>query len=150
MAVPSRSWEFYALARDILGAATIFRIFGVEKSQVSRWCHNPEFGGDTARTPTDRLRLLLERMADAGQVDAARAELSGMAQALGCRLVCDDADPDGATVEAECLDDYPVLTAMHAAIRAGEHPDRVDSLAIRAQAEIAETATLHRRTWGKP
>jgi len=137
--IPLKTWQFFLGCRRILGDAFMQELFKRGIRQVQRWSADPDFA-EVDRNPLDHYETMLRRLMEIGREDVARAAVSRQAFIVGCELgLLEPAEPDRETVEAECLDDYPVLTAFHQAIRDGESQDRVRQLWQAAKHELDQT-----------
>lgn len=144
--IPTSSWEFFSLSRDVLGTGAFWRIFGVEKSQVSRWSVNPGAAGDTQRNPEDRLLELYARMVDAGEVEACRARVAVFAKAVGLELADPDAScqPEGKPVHEELMDIHPAVVEHAQAIRRGDSDQAVDAWEREAIRQIKQASRAYK------
>lgn len=144
--VPTTAWEFYGLSRDVLGASGLHRLYGVEKSQVSRWCCNPDFTADTQRNPIDRLRMHFAVMAGQGHAGAVVAMLRELAEPLaGCLELRQRDEPQHACIRDELLDIPPAVAAHAQAIRMGWPLRGVEELQDHALREIRQATEAYRR-----
>jgi len=141
------SWEIMLLSREKVGATELQKIFSRGQTQINRYCMSP-LCGDAQRNPIDRLRLLFEKLVDAGELELVRSSLNILAETIDCR-VSDRAapSPDKDTVEEECLDDYPEKTEMDRLIARREHPRVVLRQAERVKQEVDETIVSYLRLW---
>jgi len=143
---PLKSWQFFHAARKILGDAFLIKLYSRGKRQIYRWAADPDFTTDHERNPIDRLRVLLSRLCEVGREDVALSGVSMLAEVVGCELKkIEGAEPDGESLEAECLDDYPALTSFHNAIREGDPPEVVRHLWQEAKKELDETWERYRQ-----
>lgn len=147
--IPSTTWEFMALARDVIGLPAFHRIFGVEKSQVSRWAVNPDFSADSQRNPLDRLRMLFERMVEAGESAAVVSMISELARPLGGPVeVCAPVIPERETVQEELLDIHPACTEHSQSIREDRGIRAVEHWEAMSIKEIREATEKYRQEIG--
>ena len=144
--VPTSSWEFFSLSRDVLGTGVFWRIFGVEKSQVSRWSVNPSAAGDTQRNPEDRLLELYHRMVEAGEIEACRARVAVFAQAVGLELSDPDAScqPEGKPLADEIMDIHPAVVEHAQAIRREDPEQAVDAWEREAIRQIKQATRAYK------
>lgn len=144
--IPTTSWEFFSLSRDVLGTGVFWRIFGVEKSQVSRWSVNPGAAGDTQRNPIDRLAELLRRMVEAGEIEACRAQVAELARAVGLELASPDlaCRPEGKSLSDEIMDIHPAVVEHAQAIRRGDSQQAVDAWEREAIRQIKQASNAYR------
>lgn len=137
---PLKTWQFYKAYRKILGDTTLQKIFNRGVRQLQRWSADPDYVADSEKNPLDAHRIVLERLTEIGRDDIARGTVSFLADVIGCEVVCrESCSPDKNTVEAECLDDYPPLTAFHEAISRGASADELRHYWQEAKLEIDET-----------
>lgn len=99
-------------------------------------------------SPGSKAKLGFEDAARIMQHTGDHTALSILAYALGYSLAPLGAvTPDRATVEAECLDDYPSLQAAHALIQSGEHPVAVEQKFEEHFGECRQTLEAHKQAW---
>ncbi|WP_147822358.1 hypothetical protein [Salidesulfovibrio onnuriiensis] len=145
----SESWEMMLYCKEVLGATQLQKIFSRGHTQINRYCMNPKFE-DSQRNPLDRLREMLGLMADKGENELVRTALNHLAAPHGCRLrEKAQAVPDKATIEEECLDDFPELVELDRLINLRKHPDVVRRQAEQVFREIEETLVLYEELWNK-
>lgn len=143
---PVEAWEIMRRIKTALGYGEMQRLLGVGRGQVDRYCRNPEVTEDSERCPLRRLHALFAEAVDAGAADEVRAGCNMLAEVLGCRLAPMDApEPDGDDVQAECLDDYPALVALHQAVRGREPLAVVRARADEVRGEVAQTVEMYAR-----
>lgn len=144
--IPTTSWEFFSLSRDVLGTGVFWRIFGVEKSQVSRWAVNPGGAGDTQRNPIDRLADLFHRMVEAGEAEACRAQVAQLARAVGLELATPDAScrPEGKPLAEEIMDIHPAIVEHAQAMRRGDSVQAVEAWEREAIRQIKQATNSYR------
>ncbi len=146
---PTHSWEIMLFTRDAIGTTEMQKIFSRAHGQINRYCMCPDYD-DAQRNPIDRLRLLFDKLAESGTEgqELIRAALNYLAEPIECR-VQDMAMPipDKATIEEECLDDFPELVEMDNLINHREHPRVVSRQAEKAKGEIDETLVRYVEHW---
>lgn len=143
---PVEAWEIMRRIKASLGYGEMQRLLGVGRGQVDRYCRNPEVTEDSERCPLRRLHALFAEAVNAGAAEEVRAGVNMLAEVLGCRLVPMDApEPDRETVQAECLDDYPALVALHHAVQAREPLAVVRQRADDVRQEVAQTVEMYAR-----
>jgi len=144
--IPISSWEFFSLSRDILGSGAFWRIFGVEKSQVSRWAVNPHAAGDSQRNPLDRLGDLFHKMVEAGETEACRTQIAELAKIVGMELATPDADcqPEGKPIQDELLDIPPAIVEHCQSIRRRDPIQTVESCERAAIREIRQATAAYK------
>ena len=141
------SWEIMLLSRDKIGATELQKIFSRGQTQINRYCMSP-LCGDAQRNPLDRLRLMFEKLVEAGEEELVRSSLNILAESIDCRVKARSAPiPDKDTVEEECLDDFPELTELDRLIGRREHPRIVQRQAERVKQEVDETMVSYRKLW---
>lgn len=144
---PVESWEIMLRCRDTVGATQMQKIFSRGQTQINRYCMSPLYG-DAQRNPIDRLGLLFEQLVEAGEQETVRAALNILAEPIGCRVQPTETPvPDKATVEEECLDDYPELTELDRLIGRREHPRIVLRQAEQVKQEVDETLVRYVELW---
>lgn len=145
-AIPTSTWEFFGLARDVLGTGSFWRIFGVEKSQVSRWAVNPDAAADHQRNPLDRLAQLFRLMADSGEREAVVARVADLARIVGMELVEPEQTcrPEHPTIEQELLDVHPACVEHAQAIRRDDGDQAVEAWEREAIRQIKQATAAYR------
>ena len=137
---PLLSWQFFHACRKVLGDSCIQKIYKRSLRQIYRWSADPTYADQVERNPIDRLKLILEKLCEVGREDIATAGVNMLAEVVGCELrKIDRVEPDQESIEDECLDDYPALTAFHTAIREGEPREVVRHHWQKAKQELDET-----------
>jgi hypothetical protein len=81
------SWRIYHLAKNVLPAGFLQKLYTRSSRLIDLWAANPRFCGETARNPLDRCRALLQELAHTGYEDYAIATLDWMAAPLGRKTV---------------------------------------------------------------
>lgn len=144
--IPTTSWEFMALSRDILGQPAMFRIYGIEHSALGRMCLNPEEKDDARRNPIDRMILHFARMVRAGEVEACRAQVALFAHEVGLELADPDAScqPEGKPVHEELMDVHPAVVEHAQAIRRGDSDQAVDAWEREAIRQIKQASRAYK------
>ena len=141
------SWEIMLLCRERIGATELQKIFSRGQTQINRYCLSP-LSGDAQRNPLDRLRLMFEKLVDAGEAELVRSSLNILAECIDSRVQpVAKLKPDKNTVEEECLDDYPELTELDRLIGRREHPRIVLRQAERVKQEVDETMVSYQGLW---
>lgn len=137
-------WEMFAEAKKCLGISALASIFKVGHNQLYKSMRNPDYTENYARTPFQRIRMMLHDIEKAGGQELAHAILNYMAEPLGMRCTpITKADPDREDMSGECLDDYPPLADLHTAIDSGADLREVHELAAIVKNEIDQTVTLY-------
>lgn len=114
---PAESWELMGIIRDCIGQTRLHNIFSRSHGHMRKWMCRPE-NPEHERNPLDRMRLLLASAHESGGEVAARMAVAYLLEPLGLQAVpVESAEPDGDSVEAEALDDYPTLVRAHEAVR---------------------------------
>lgn len=145
----SQSWEMMLYCKEVLGTTALQKIFSRGHTQINRYCMNPKFE-DSQKNPLDRVRTLLEMMAEQGERELVRTALNHLATPHGCRVQeMTDVTPDKQTIEEECLDDFPELVELDRLINLRKHPDVVRRQAEQVIREIEETCVIYERLWDK-
>lgn len=140
-------WELMNTAKKLIGLTGLELIFKIGHGQIYKFCRNPRYSSDSAHTPLERVRMLVADVADQGEdgTELARAMVDFMAEPLGMHLTHNAAaTPDKPTLAEECLDDLPVLAALHTAIRAGHDPREVEALLEEAKEELAQSVAKYK------
>ena len=146
---PLTTRRFFQATLNLLGMPYLQKLYKRSTSEIYRWAADPRTNGETRQNPLDRIKRLLEDLYERGYDDIARAAVSILANAIDCEVVPRGHPvPDGKTIEAECLDDYPRLVEFHEAIRAGKSLVEASFLASRAKREIEETLEKYRQEIG--
>ncbi len=143
----TETWEVMQTCKRLLGVTNLQKIFSRGRTQINRYCMDPRYA-DAQRNPLDRLIAMFELALEAGGRETVRAALNMLAKPLGCRVQeVEEPVPDKATVEEECLDDYPELVELNRLITERRHPDEVRRQAEITIREIGETCTLYEQVW---
>lgn len=143
------SWEIMLLSRDKVGAAELQKIFSRGQTQINRYCMSP-LCGDAQRNPIDRLKLMFDKLVEAGEDELVRSSLNILAETIDCRVKARATPkPDKDTVEEECLDDFPELTELDRLIARREHPRIVQRQAEKVKQEVDETMVSYLNLWEK-
>ena len=141
------SWEIMLISRDRIGATELQKIFSRGQTQINRYCMSP-LCGDAQRNPIDRLRLMFDKLAEAGEEELVRSSLNILAEPIDCRVQARaNPQPDKDTVEEECLDDFPELTELDRLISRREHPRVVQRQAEKVKQEVDETMVSYLKLW---
>ena len=141
------SWEIMLISRDRIGATELQKIFSRGQTQINRYCMSP-LCGDAQRNPIDRLRLMFDKLAEAGEEELVRSSLNILAESIDCRVrTRANPQPDKDTVEEECLDDFPELTELDRLISRREHPRIVQRQAEKVKREVDETMVSYLKLW---
>ena len=147
-APPVNHREWLSNVRDLLGDTYLKGLFGISVRTLQRWVAKwPHVGEDSVRKNfIDRIEELLRRLGnEPGGIDYARAIVSRFAHLVGCEIrVKETVTPDKATIEEECLDDYPAVMKLHEAVRAERELPVVEDCGDAARLEIEETLALYR------
>ncbi len=150
----SQSWEMMTAFRLRLGMTSMQSIFSVGTSQIYRYCYNPDISDESERNPLDRIRMLLIQAEQSGGHEAVMSAVAYLLEPLGLVATERDAEvcPDGDTVEAECLDDYPTLMRLHDGVRTIDsrkpmHPRAVQALLDDHIRECRETLERYNIEW---
>lgn len=83
---PVAPWEMMAAAKEAVGMSALQKIFSVGHTQINKFCRNPEFTEEWARSPIERLRIMIRKMVDAGAGEEARTIVTYLADELGCNV----------------------------------------------------------------
>lgn len=143
---PLKTHQFYSACRKILGKETLQKIYKKSPTQIYRWGMDPDFCEDWERNPLDRINVMLERLCELGRDDIAQAAVAILAKTVDCELSCiTPSHPDKDSIEAECLDDYPMVARFHQVIIENEIPEVVDNLWQAAKRELDETREMYMR-----
>jgi DNA-binding transcriptional LysR family regulator len=145
------AWELMAAARAVLGMHGLERVCQIGHKQLYKQMRNPDLGGEHARPLIDRVRQLVCDLEELGGGDTAHAILQFISHAAGYTCVPRIAsDPTCDDVRAECLEDYPTLVQLHAAIRNRHATRAVQALFDKHVDEVRQTVTLYEREKGEP
>lgn len=144
--IPTTSWEFMALSRDILGQHAMFRIYGMERSTLGRMCLNPEIHEDARRNLLDRVALHLTKMVEAGEVEACRAQVSELCRIVGMEMTDPDAScqPEGKPIHEELMDIHPAVVEHAQAIRREDSEKAVDAWEREAIRQIKQATRAYK------
>ena len=139
--VPFRTWEYYQAAFEVLGDVFLRKVFGRSYTQICRYRRNPDFCADVEANPLDREMIIARALVNAGHQDVAIQMVAMLAEVVDCEVIRrPDSAPDKATVEEECLDDYPALLSFHEAVRKSSTDQHAAAFLLRcAKQELDET-----------
>lgn len=144
MTIPITTWQFFSACKEILGTSEIQKLYKRDTRQIDRWSCDPDFTVSSQKNPADRIEALLKKLVILGSRDIAVAFVDRLARIVKCRLVEDEQiTPDKPDIRDEILDDYPVLTDFHEAIRTGADMAVVRDLERRLITEIQETVAAY-------
>ena len=137
------------MARNALEVSGLHAIFGVERSQVSRWTKNPEIYDDAQRNPIDKVKTLFSRMVDAGESAAVAAMVVDLSEPLGCHVEMQSpAVPEHESVQDELLDIHPACAEHAQAIRSGGDMRAVEHWEREAIKQIQQATEAFRLKFG--
>ncbi|XPV77958.1 MAG: hypothetical protein ACNI27_08565 [Desulfovibrio sp.] len=143
-------WEQMKAAKKALGLTGLQHIFQCGHGQLNKYARNPLYTSDSARTPVERLRIMLHDLDEAGAKGLAYAMLDFMAEPLDMHVVpINHETPDKDDIREECLDDYPELTLLHDLIRKGADLRVVEAQSCKLKLEIDETVEKYRLDLGE-
>lgn len=127
------SWELMKEIRDKITKKAFREALQVSVTQLGRYCQGPACQ-DRQKNPLDRLKLLIEFIRDANELELAIETLNYLSHPIGYRVrPINRPTPDKDTIEAECLDDYPEKTKLDGLIELRASPSQ-----IRRQCEICK------------
>ena len=130
-------------SREALGATCMQKIFSRGQSQINRYCSSPQHE-DHQRNPLDRLHLLFSKLEEEGEKELVIAALNHLCGSIGYRVKEQQVIiPDKATVEEECLDDYPEKVELDRLIAINAAPELVRRQGEHTCREIMETVTSY-------
>ena len=145
--------EFISAFRDLVGDTYLIKLFNLSvynnngRRSLNRWtAKRPYVDEDSIRENwIEKHEKVLKRLRqEPGGLVIARALVARHAHIVGCELaVKAEIVPDKNTMEAECLDDYPMLTAFHESIRRKEDVQCVRFLAAETKRELDETLATY-------
>jgi hypothetical protein len=142
-ALPLQSHEILAYARNLIGMTRFRQLYGGSESTIYRHTRDREtiYEDPPRSNHIDSLRAIIRELLLHGRkelaihlVDLLAAEVPGLHL-----IEREEVTPDHATIEDECLDDYPAITRFHGAIRDGEAPEVIRYLWKEASHELEET-----------
>ncbi|MBW2342475.1 MAG: hypothetical protein JRF53_00420 [Deltaproteobacteria bacterium] len=150
---------FISAFRDLVGDTYLIKLFGLSPHKNSgprslcRWtAKRPYVDEDSIRENwIEKHEKVLKRLLqEPGGLEIARALVARHAYIVGCELsVKTEILPDKATMEDECLDDYPAITRFHESIRDINPVPRVRHLWTEAKRELDETLAFYEGTRGE-
>ncbi|MFW5499087.1 MULTISPECIES: hypothetical protein [unclassified Maridesulfovibrio] len=139
----TKTWEMMQCSREALGATCMQKIFSRGQSQINRYCSSPQHE-DHQRNPLDRLHLLFSKLEEEGEKELVIAALNHLCGSIGYRVKEQQVIiPDKATVEEECLDDYPEKVELDRLIAINAAPELVRRQGEHTCREIMETVTSY-------
>ena len=140
---PMNQRQFLANIELLFGKGYVMRHFNISQRSVNR--HTSEKRDVSEEGARDNIlerfeKVLEDLMISGGEAkEWAKLSVDRFARIVGCELVCIDVTPDQEDLDAECLDDYPALTAFHSAVRAGKPEVVTRKLKMDLIAELNET-----------
>jgi hypothetical protein len=122
-----------------LGKSSMLKIWNVSERTLERWSADKAMTASVTKNAVDMLGVTLEKLMEKGKADFARSAVDFLAKIVGCQLVCTtDAAPDKDSIAEECLDDLPIVAALHRAIIANKPEAIVRGLLSKAKQELDE------------
>lgn len=144
---PLNPRDFLSACQELVGDTYLIKLFNIGIRYLQRLiAKRPYVDEDSVRENyLEKHEQLLKRLGtEPGGLEVARAIVARHAHIVGCELRClDAAEPDKKNMEAECLDDYPPITQLHEAIRAGKPKDEVRHLWQQSKRELDETYEMY-------
>jgi|GEM_PF-1478160 len=120
-------WQFFSLVRKVLPAGMLQSIFSRSTRLVQLWSANPAYCEHTARTPLERLRLLLKHLYLAGYGEYSRWAIDYLAEPLGgCFAYRESSRSDKGSVDGEAVDAFTALGRLVDEIRASLEDGRLE------------------------
>jgi hypothetical protein len=146
---PLNTRQFLKACNRVFGLSFMIKFFNVSERTYASWRSNPATTNEKSiRTNyLEKHEILLELlMEEPDGEELARGIVTKHANIVGCDLSARiSAKPDKATIEEECLDDYPILVRLHTAIGNKEDMAVVDYLGSESKKEIGETVEKYRQ-----
>jgi hypothetical protein len=140
---------FLKACNRTFGHSFMIKFFNVSERTYASWRSNRATACEKSiRTNyLEKHEMLLELLIEEPDgVELARGIVTKHANIVGCDLSEREyAEPDKATIEEECLDDYPILVRLHTAIRDEEDVPVVEYLGSESRKEISETVEKYRQ-----
>jgi len=147
---PLEPREFISAARHLLTDTFFIKLFKVGPRSLNRWTAKWRYVDEDSIRENwiEKHEKVIEHLLmEPGGMAMARALVARHAHIVGCELaVRAEIVPDKITMEEECLDDYPAITAFHESIRDKEPVPAVRYLWMEAKREMDETLTLYGQT----
>lgn len=144
--LPLTTHDFFKQCVSIFYPEYIQALFRRSRSQVYRWCENPETASNPSRNPLDRIQSLFLRLEEVGRVDLAISALKTLADSIGMRVIPKIApEPDQPTLQDEMLDDLPHLVRFHDSMKDGKTLGEVERLLEKAVNELHEDFEMYKR-----
>ena len=141
--------QFLKACNRVFGLSFMIKFFNVSERTYAAWRSNPiNVDENSIRTNylekhEQLLELLMEELDGA---EIAKGIVTKHANIVGCDLSeISYPTPDKATIEEECLDDYPILVRFHTAIRNKEALAVVEYLGSESRKEISETVMKYKQ-----
>ncbi|OEU70179.1 MAG: hypothetical protein BA863_01035 [Desulfovibrio sp. S3730MH75] len=139
--LPSRSWEIFKYARDLLSTTGLYRIFHVEHAQLYRYAKNPAVFEDARRNPLDQVAQLLKELSEMGGEegrDVAKIALNLIAQDCGLKVVdIEPAKPVTGSPRAEFLALHNRLHELQAVAQNQDNPLVVEAYADKVKDSLS-------------
>jgi len=134
-------WQFFSVVRRVLPPGMLQNIFSRSTRLVQLWAANPAYCEHTARTPLERLRLVLKHLDLAGYGEYSRWAIDYLAEPIGgCFAYRDRARSDKGSVDGEATDAFTALSRLVEEIRADLADKRLEpeeKARIRDKARLA-------------
>lgn len=99
-----RTHQFWSATSHVLGQAAITALYKVEIRQVQRWAADPDTTSQTSRNPIDLLISIMTRLLEIGRRDIVEGGLRRMTEALGYRIMANEAVTDQGSIALELVD----------------------------------------------
>lgn len=146
---PLDARQFLKACNRVFGLSFMIKFFNVSERTYAAWRANPANvdEGSIRTSYLEKHDLLLKILMDEPDgVELARGITTKHANIVGCDLFeRGPVEPDKSTMEEECLDDYPILTRLHTAIRQKQPMVVVEYLGSESIKEISETVEKYRQ-----
>ncbi|MBI9092588.1 MAG: hypothetical protein JEZ12_25510 [Desulfobacterium sp.] len=146
---PLDTRQFLKACNRVFGHSFMIKFFNVSERTYASWRSNRATANEKSiRTNyLEKHEMLLELlMEEPDGEELARGIVTKHANIVGCDLSENrPVEPDKATIEEECLDDYPIMVRLHTAIRDEEDMPVVDYLGSESRKEISETVEKYRQ-----
>jgi hypothetical protein len=122
-----------------LGKSTMLKIWNVSERTMERWSADKAMTASVTKNAVDMLGITLEKLMEKGKAEFARSAVDFLAKIVGCQLESQaSSGPDKHSIAEECLDDLPIVAALHRAIMENQPEPIVRGLLSKAKQELDE------------
>ncbi len=139
--------QFFNRYRKLFGNVHMRKLFGVSDPTLYKWAADPDFNAETRPNPLDKLEAMLTNLVEAKERDLALNLIDRLARIADAKITTVSVTPDKDTIEAECLDDLPVVAAFHQALIEKRPVQEIRDHHRRALQELDENLALYEQQY---